>query len=172
MNLESALTSEMIEFAGRVQPRDVCLVPERRAELQRKAVRRSAQLRTCGAGVPGPEERGHRVRCFIDAETAQIDAAQAAGAPVIELHTGGYAGAPADERERELRKLAAAAAYAAKKGLLVNAGHGLNYDNVQPVARLPGIGELNIGHAIVAQAVFVGLAQAVREMKTLISSAR
>ena len=173
MNLESALTSEMIEFARRVQPRDVCLVPERRAELTTEGgldVVHNFERATLACR--DLKNAGIRVSLFIDAEKAQIDAAQAAGAPVIELHTGGYADAPAGEREQELKKLAAAAAYAAGKGLLVNAGHGLNYGNVQPVARLPGIGELNIGHAIVAQALFVGLAQAVREMKTLISSAR
>ena len=173
MNLESALTSEMIEFAGRVRPRDVCLVPERRAELTTEG----------GLDVVGNFERaaqacrdlkdaGIRVSLFIDAERAQIDAAQAAGAPVIELHTGRYAEAPPGERERELQKLTAAANYAAEKGLLVNAGHGLNYDNVQAVARLPRIAELNIGHAIVARAVFTGLAQAVREMKALINTPR
>jgi pyridoxine 5-phosphate synthase len=173
MNLELALTSEMIEFARRVQPREVCLVPERRAELTTEggldAVRNFERATLACRDL---NNAGIRVSLFIDAEKAQIDAAQAAGAPVIELHTGGYADAPAREREQELKKLTAAAAYAAGKGLLVNAGHGLNYDNVQPVARLPGIGELNIGHAIVAQALFVGLAQAVREMKTLINSAR
>ena len=173
MNLESALTSEMIEFARRVQPRDVCLVPERRAELTTEGgLDVVHNFERAALACRDLKNAGIRVSLFIDAEKAQIDAARAAGAPVIELHTGGYAGAPAGEREQELKKLAAAAAYAAGKGLLVNAGHGLNYGNVQPVARLPDIGELNIGHAIVAQALFVGLAQAVREMKTLISSAR
>ena len=172
MNLESALTPEMIAFAQRVRPNDVCLVPERRAELTTEG----------GLDVAGNFERvakacrdlgsaGIRVSLFIDAEQAQIDAAREAGAPVIELHTGSYADAAEVSRERELNKLRAAAVYAGGKGLHVNAGHGLNYENVQPIVRLPGIRELNIGHSIVAQAVFVGFAQAVRDMKALIAAA-
>jgi pyridoxine 5-phosphate synthase len=173
MNLESALTPEMIAFACRVKPRDVCLVPERRAELTTEG----------GLDVKGNLERvtracgelaavGIRVSLFIDPERAQIDAARAAGAPAVELHTGTYADAVPAEQARELQKLAAASTHASGAGLHVNAGHGLNYENVQPIARLPEIRELNIGHAIVAQAVFVGLPQAVREMKVLINPAR
>lgn len=173
MNLESALTPAMIAFAVRVKPREVCLVPERREELTTEG----------GLDVAGNAERvawacrelagaGIRVSLFIDPEPAQIDAARAAGAPVVELHTGRYADAPACARDDELDKIGAAAAYASGIGLHVNAGHGLNYENVQAVARLPHIRELNIGHSIVARAVFTGLPSAVREMKALIAVAR
>ena len=174
MNLEAAVTPEMIRFARRVRPHDVCLVPERRAELTTEGgldVARNLKRVTracrdlCAAGI--------RVSLFIDAEAAQINAAKQAGAPVVELHTGRYAEARGSTKQRrELHKIRAAAEYAAGKGLQVNAGHGLNYHNVQPVAAIDGIGELNIGHSIVARSVFVGIAQAVREMKALIGSAR
>ena len=173
MNLESALTPEIIAFARRVQPHDVCLVPERRAELTTEGGLEVARnFERVAQACRDLEGAGIRVSLFIDAEQAQIDAARAAGAPVIELHTGRYAEAPAGERARELEKLGWAAEYATGRGLHVNAGHGLNYENVRAVARLPGIRELNIGHAIVARAVFVGLPQAVREMKTLIDLAQ
>ena len=174
MNLEAAVTPEMIRFARRVRPHDVCLVPERRAELTTEG----------GLDVAGNFKRieracrdlgaaGIRVSLFVDAEAGQIDAARKAGAPVVELHTGSYAGARSSAKQRrELEKVRAAVQYAASKGLQVNAGHGLNYHNVQPVAAIAGIRELNIGHSIVARSVFVGIAQAVREMKALIGSAR
>ena len=174
MNLEAAVTPEMIRFARRVRPHDVCLVPERRAELTTEG----------GLDVAGNFKRieracrdlgaaGIRVSLFIDAEAGQIDAARKTGAPVVELHTGSYAGARSSAKQRrELKKVRAAVQYAASKGLQVNAGHGLNYHNVQPVAAIAGIRELNIGHSIVARSVFVGIAQAVREMKALIGSAR
>lgn len=174
MNLESAVTPEMVAFALRVRPRDVCLVPERRAELTteggldvarglKRVERACRELR--GAGI--------RVSIFIDADAAQVDAAMSAGAPVVELHTGRYAEArdPSEQR-RELEKLRAAAVYAAGKGMHVNAGHGLNYRNVGPVVESVPVRELNIGHAIIARSVFVGIAQAVREMKALINPAR
>jgi pyridoxine 5-phosphate synthase len=172
MNLESALTPEMITFARRVRPHDVCLVPERRAELTTEGGLEVAHnFERVAEGCRELKSAGIRVSLFIDADDAQIDAAQEAGAPVIELHTGRYAEAAPGERARELEKLATASMYATRKGLHVNAGHGLNYDNVRAVALLPGIRELNIGHAIVAHAVFVGLSQAVREMKALIAPA-
>ena len=116
---------------------------------------------------------GIRVSLFIDADRRQINAALRTGAPVIELHTGGYAEARGSSRQRrELDRIRAAAEHAASEGLRVNAGHGLNYSNVGPVAAISQIGELNIGHSIVARAVFVGMAQAVREMKALINSIR
>jgi pyridoxine 5-phosphate synthase len=174
MNLEAAVTPEMIRFARRVRPHDACLVPERRAELTTEGGldvvrffrRVERACRELGAA-------GVRVSLFIDAERAQIDAACKAGAPVVELHTGGYAEArsPGAAR-RQLGKIRAAVDYAAGKGLRVNAGHGLNYANVKPVAAIPGIRELNIGHSIVARSVFVGIGQAVREMKALIGDAR
>jgi len=174
MNLEAAVTPEMIRFARRVRPHDVCLVPERRAELTTEG----------GLDVAGNFKRieracrdlgaaGIRVSLFIDAEKAQIDAARKAGAPVVELHTGSYAGARNSAKQRkELATVRSAVEYAAGKGLQVNAGHGLNYHNVQPVAAIASIRELNIGHSIVARSVFVGIAQAVREMKSLIGSSQ
>lgn len=174
MNLEAAVTPEMIRIARRVRPQDVCLVPERRAELTTEGgldvVRHFKRVeRACrDLGTAGI-----RVSLFIDADTAQIQAASRAGAPVVELHTGAYADARgAGARSRELGKIRAAAGYAAGKGLQVNAGHGLNYHNVQPVAAIAELRELNIGHSIVARSVFVGIGQAVREMKALIDSAR
>jgi pyridoxine 5-phosphate synthase len=172
MNLESALTPEMIAFARRIKPQDVCLVPERRAELTTEGgLEVAGNLARVAQSCRDLKDAGIRVSLFIDPERAQIDAAREAGAPVIELHTGKYAEVAGSERERELEKLKAAADYATGRGLHVNAGHGLNYDNVQPVARLPGIRELNIGHSIVARAIFVGLAQAVRDMKALMDAA-
>ena len=174
MNLEAAVTPEMIAFARRLRPHDVCLVPERRAELTTeggldvagrlsRVARACRELRACGI----------RVSLFIDADRKQIDAAARTGAPVIELHTGGYAEAAGSaSRKIELGRVRDAARYAAGKGLHVNAGHGLNYRNVKPIAALAPIRELNIGHAIVARSVFVGMARAVREMKALIRSAR
>jgi pyridoxine 5-phosphate synthase len=170
MNLEAAVTPEMIAFARRVRPHDVCLVPERRAELTTEG----------GLDVAGALKRveracrdlgaaGIRVSLFIDADRKQVDAAVAAGAPVVELHTGHYADARgAGSRRRALERIRAAAEDAAGKGLRVNAGHGLNYENVGPIAAIAPITELNIGHAIIARAVFVGISQAVREMKALL----
>lgn len=174
MNLESAVTEEMMEVALRVKPHDVCLVPEKRSELTTEGgldvknnferVRRA--VRDLGAA-------GIRVSLFIDANAVQIDAAHETGAPVVELHTGRYADAcTTDGEAAEIEKIRTAAAYAARKGLHVNAGHGLNYHNVQPVAAIAHVRELNIGHAIVAHALMVGFAQAVREMKKLIESVR
>jgi pyridoxine 5-phosphate synthase len=174
MNLEAAITAEMIAFARRVRPHDACLVPERRAEVTTeggldvagKLKRVEQACRELGAA-------GIRVSLFIDAEKRQIDAAVAAGAPVVELHTGRYAEARGRrQRDGALGKIRAAAEYAAGKGLRVNAGHGLNYDNVKPIAAIPQIRDLNIGHAIVARSVFVGIGQAVREMKALMDVAR
>lgn len=173
MNLESALTPEMLQFALGIRPHDVCLVPERRQELtteggldvasQLARVREACQL-LGGAGI--------RVSLFIDADTAQIDAAKAAGAPVIELHTGRYADTAGEAQQAEFRHICQAVEYGNRIGLKVNAGHGLNYDNVGQVAAMPGIAELNIGHAIVAHAVFTGWEAAVREMKRLMTEAR
>ena len=174
MNLEVALVPGMIAFARRVRPHDVCLVPERRAELTTEG----------GLDVAGKFKRveqacqdlgaaGIRVSLFIDADRKQIDAALKSGAPTIELHTGGYAEARgANQQMKALDRIRAATEYAAGKGLHVNAGHGLNYANVQPVAAIKQIRELNIGHAIVARSVFVGISQAVREMKALMGSGR
>jgi pyridoxine 5-phosphate synthase len=173
MNLESAVTREMLQVALRVRPHDVCLVPERRAELTTEG----------GLDVAGQRERiadacrllggaGIRVSLFIDADPRQVDAAKAAGAPVVEIHTGHYADAPRERAAAELERVRAAVEHGRRIGLAVNAGHGLNYDNVQPVAAIEGIAELNIGHAIVAQAIFAGWQPAVREMKRLMAEAR
>jgi pyridoxine 5-phosphate synthase len=174
MNLESAVTAEMIETVLRVNPRDVCLVPEKRSELTTEGgldVRNNFErvkqaVRDLGAA-------GIRVSLFIDADAVQVDAAHQTGAPVVELHTGRYADALATgERAAELEQIRTVASYAVRKGLQVNAGHGLNYHNVQPVAAIADVRELNIGHAIVAHALMVGFARAVREMKRLMVSAR
>lgn len=174
MNLEAAVTPEMIAFALRIRPHDVCLVPERRAELTTEGgldvVSKFRRIeRTCrelGAA-------GIRVSLFIDADKRQIEAARDAGAPVVELHTGRYAEARAPKaRDRALARVRAAADYGTSQGLLVNAGHGLNYANVGPIAGIAAIRELNIGHAIIARSVMTGIAQAVREMKRLMETAR
>jgi len=173
MNLESAVTREMLQIALRIRPHDVCLVPERRMELtteggldvvsQFERVREACKL-LAGSHI--------RASLFINADTAQIDAAKAAGAPVIELHTGHYADTAGEEQLAEFQRIREAVDHGRRIGLKVNAGHGLNYDNVGPIAAVPGIAELNIGHAIVAQAVFVGWEAAVRQMKRLMTEAR
>jgi pyridoxine 5-phosphate synthase len=173
MNLESAVTREMLAFALRIRPQDVCLVPERRMELTTEGgLDVAGQLERIADACGLLGDAGIRVSLFIDADRRQIDAEKAARAPAIEIHTGHYADAPAERRNAELAKVQEAAAYASAAGLKVNAGHGLNYDNVQPVAAIPGIAELNIGHAIVARAVFDGWQGAVREMKRLMLAAR
>lgn len=169
MNLESAVTEEMIMFACRIKPFDVCLVPERREELTTEGgldvIRHFEQIKHACVRLAGS---GIRVSLFIDALPEQIDAAVKAGAPAIELHTGRYADAKTIiEQQTELESIRAMVAYGLDQGLQVNAGHGLHYQNTKPIAAIPGLSELNIGHAIVAQALFVGFAQAVREMKML-----
>ena len=170
MNLEAAVAPEMIAFARRVRPHDVCLVPERRAELTTEGgLDVASALKRVERACRDLGAAGIRVSLFIDADRKQVDAAVAAGAPVVELHTGHYADARgAGSRRRALERIRAAAEYAAGKGLRVNAGHGLNYENVAPIASIASIRELNIGHAIIARAVFVGISQAVREMKALL----
>jgi pyridoxine 5-phosphate synthase len=173
MNLEMAATVAMVELACALHPADCCLVPERRAELTTEG---GLDVRAGGAELARECSRlasaGVRVALFIDADTAQIEAAAAARVPVIELHTGLYADCHGAAQARELERLRGAAAFAARRGLEVHAGHGLNYHNVAPVAAIPEIVELNIGHAIVARAIFVGLTEAVREMKALMLAAR
>ena len=174
MNLESAVTAEMLDFACRIQPQDVCLVPERRAEVTTEGgldvVRFFPQVR---AAVMQLQQQGIRVSLFIDADSEQIAAAAEAGAPVIELHTGRYADAHSEsEQQKELLRIHEGVAAGVKRGLKVNAGHGLHYTNVQAIAAIPDITELNIGHAIVAHALFVGWQAAVREMKATMIKAR
>jgi pyridoxine 5-phosphate synthase len=174
MNLESAVTSEMIDFSCRIKPQDVCLVPERREEITTEGgldvIKYFSEVR---AAVKQLQAEGIRVSLFIDADAAQIQAAAESGAPVIELHTGRYADThDAAKQEKELARIAQGVQEGLKLGLKVNAGHGLHYTNVQPIAALTGISELNIGHAIVAHAVFVGWQNAVREMKAIMMTAR
>lgn len=173
MNLEMAVTDEMIGYALRIRPEECCLVPERRQELTTEggldvtthARRiRDACMRLADGGV--------RVSLFIDADPTQLEAAAGSGAPVIEIHTGRYADAPTpEERGAELGRIELAVQQGLGLGLQVNAGHGLNYHNVQAIAAIPGIADLNIGHAIVARAVFTGLKEAVQEMKRLMREA-
>jgi pyridoxine 5-phosphate synthase len=173
MNLEMAVTDEMIEVARQILPQDCCLVPESRQEVTTEGgLDVAGQPARIGDACAALRHAGIRVSLFIDPEAAQIEAAHRAGAPVIELHTGTYAGADGAAQARELARLRAAAQLATSLGLTVNAGHGLNYHNVEPIAALPEVVELNIGHAIVARAVFDGLPKAVREMKDLMRAAR
>jgi pyridoxine 5-phosphate synthase len=173
MNLEMAVTEEMLRIAQQVRPQDVCLVPESRQEVTTEGglnvAGQSARIADAVAALAGA---GIRVSLFIDPDAAQIDASRRAGAPVIELHTGAYAEAEGGARAREFERLRSAAQHAASLGLTVNAGHGLNYHNVEPIAAIGEIIELNIGHAIVARALFDGLAKAVRDMKQLMRAAR
>ncbi|GAA5092675.1 MAG: pyridoxine 5'-phosphate synthase [Alcaligenaceae bacterium] len=173
MNLECAITEEMLNIACEVKPEDVCLVPEKRNELTTEGgLDVITHYEAVQAAVKKLQNHGIRVSLFIDACTEQIEAAQRAGATVIELHTGAYADAASpDSAAKELDRIRVGAAHGVALGLRVNAGHGLHYQNVQAVAAIPGIAELNIGHAIVAQAVFDGWEKAVRDMKALIRTA-
>lgn len=172
MNLEMAATDEMVDIALKVRPQDVCLVPERREERTTEG----------GLDVAGNQERigqicdrlgdaGIRVSLFIAPDIEQIEAAKAAGAPVIEIHTGHYADTTGSVQRHELERIRRAASHAQALGLVVNAGHGLNIHNVHDIAAIAGMEELNIGHAIVAHALFVGWEYAIREMKSLMVAA-
>ncbi len=173
MNLEMAVTDEMLAIAASVLPADCCLVPERRAELTTEGgLDVLAQPQRLRAAVGELTRAGVRVALFIDPERAQIEGAAHAGAAVVELHTGAYAQASGGAAATELERLRVATRFAASLGLTVHAGHGLNYHNVQPVAAIAEITELNIGHALIAHALFVGLPAAVREMKALLAEAR
>ncbi len=173
MNLEMAVTDEMIAVARRILPQDCCLVPESREEITTEGgLDVSARLQRVTEACAALGSSGIRVSLFIDPDALQIEAAQRAGAPVIELHTGTFANARGAAQAREFERLRAAARMAAGLGLTVNAGHGLDYHNVEPIAAIPEIVELNIGHAIVARALFDGLPRAVRDMKDLMRAAR
>lgn len=172
MNLECAVTEEMITLALRTKPHDICLVPEKREELTTEggldvmkhfdAVQHATKRCT---------EAGIRVSLFVDADERQLEAAWKAGAPVVEIHTGKYGDADSvSEREVELERIHRAALHAHALGLQVNAGHGLNYHNVRPIVKIPHIAELNIGHAVISEAVFIGLEQAVKKMKALLAA--
>lgn len=174
MNLEMAVTDEMLAIACKIKPYYVCLVPEKRQELTTEG----------GLDVVGQQQKivdavkqlansGIQISLFIDADKTQIDAAVTVGAPVIELHTGCYADAKNKaEADKELQRITEMAKYAHSKGLVVNAGHGLHYHNVKAIAAIPELYELNIGHAIIARAAFDGLANAVKDMKELMQQGR
>jgi pyridoxine 5-phosphate synthase len=173
MNLELAVTDEMLDIARVVRPSDCCFVPERRQEITTEGgldvMSQVQRIKEATAVLMG---QGIRVALFIDPDPPQIEAAAQTGAPVVELHTGAYADSAGSRQATELERLHAGAKLAASFGLTVHAGHGLNYHNVQPVAAIREIVELNIGHSIIARAVFDGLAVAVREMKALMVAAR
>ena len=173
MNLEIAATAEMLDIAVRVLPSDVCLVPEKRTELTTEGgLDVAGQHALIAEACTRLRTAGIRVALFIDPDLAQVDAAARSGAPVVELHTGSYCEARGPERARELGRLRAAARHATVAGLIAHAGHGLDYHNVQPVAAIPELAELNIGHSIIARAVMAGLGPAVAEMKRLMREAR
>ncbi|MDY4388275.1 pyridoxine 5'-phosphate synthase [Pectobacterium aroidearum] len=174
MNLEMAVTEEMLNIACEVKPHFCCLVPEKRQEVTTEGgLDVAGQQEKINNAVARLSQANILVSLFIDADKRQIDAAVASGAPYIEIHTGAYADAPDDEaRQHEFDRIRDAATYAAAQGLKVNAGHGLTYHNVQPIAALPEMHELNIGHAIIGRAVMSGLKDAVAEMKNLMREAR
>ncbi len=174
MNFEMAVTEFMLNYAEKLKAEHVCLVPERREELTTEGgLDVAGQLEKVTAAVKRLAAVGSEVSLFIDADPKQIDAAVAAGAPAIELHTGAYAEAETPELvAKELKRIQEGTAYALSKGLIVNAGHGLHYHNVQAIAAIAGINELNIGHAIIARAAFTGLAEAIKEMKAIMLATR
>ena len=174
MNLEMAVTEEMLDIACRIKPAFCCLVPEKREEVTTEGgLDVAGQKQKIAQAVKRLNDAGIKVSLFIDADHLQIDAAQEVGAPFIEIHTGAYADAKtAKEQEVEFRRIKDGVSYAALKGLTVNAGHGLTYHNVQAIAALPEIYELNIGHAIIGRALFSGLDKAVADMKALLLEAR
>ena len=173
LNFEMAVTEEMLAIAGKLKPHFSCLVPEKREELTTEGgLEVAGQLSKIRAAVQQLQADNILVSLFIDADKKQIDAAAEVGAPFIEIHTGHYAETSGAVQQAELTRIADAAAYAASLGITVNAGHGLHYHNVQPIAAIPQMYELNIGHAIIARALFSGLGPAVAEMKRLMVEAR
>ncbi|NOX70983.1 MAG: pyridoxine 5'-phosphate synthase [Gammaproteobacteria bacterium] len=173
LNLEMAVTEEMLAIALKVGPQDCCLVPESREELTTEGgLNVAGQFEKIGAACRQLLSRGIRVSLFIDPEREQLDAAVAVGAPVVELHTGTYSEASGAIQQQELERIADAARYGHELGLTIHAGHGLHYENVAAVASIDEIAELNIGHAIIARSVFDGLEFAVGEMKRLMQAAR
>ncbi len=171
MNLEMAVTDEMLAIATRVRPQDCCLVPERREELTTEGGLDVAGAEDkIGAACARLADAGVRVSLFIDPDARQVEAAVRSGAPVVEFHTGTYADGKGERQAREYERLREAVALARGLGLIAHAGHGLHYHNVEAVARIPGIAELNIGHAIIARALFTGLGPAVADMKRLMAA--
>lgn len=173
MNLELAVTEEMLAIAIKTAPQDGCLVPEKREELTTEGgldvARQPDKIKGACTRLL---ESNIRVSIFIDPDPVQLDAALTAGAPVVELHTGAYADAHPSQQAHELERIVRAAEHASNIGLIVNAGHGLHYGNVAAIAKIPQIAELNIGHAIISRAVFDGMAKAVADMKSIMRDAR
>lgn len=174
MNLEMAVTDEMLSYAEKIKPADVCLVPERRQELTTEGgLDVAGQMLRMNEACSRMADRAIRVSLFIDADKRQIEAAAECGAPVIEIHTGHFANAETKmDKEKELQKIIEAVEFADAAGLQVNAGHGLHYHNVKEIAVIKQIQELNIGHAIIARSIFTGLDLAVKEIKQLMESVR
>ena len=174
MNLEMAVTDDMLQYAEKIMPEHCCLVPEKREELTTEGgLNVLGQEASVRDAVLHLKNLDIEVSLFIDPDKKQIEAALRCGAPVIEIHTGAYADAKSkSEREKERQRIVEAASFAHQAGLIVNAGHGLNYQNVQAIARIPEINELNIGHGIIARAIFMGLGSAVNEMKRLMMEVR
>jgi pyridoxine 5-phosphate synthase len=173
LNLEMAATDEMLDIALKHRPRAACIVPEKREERTTEGgLDARGQHNHLAPMVRALRQANIRVSLFIEPDAAQIDAALQLGAPVVELHTGRYAELASEAQAEELRRLADAAALAAKNGIEVHAGHGLTFDNVQPIAAIPQLAELNIGHFLIGEAVFDGLAPVVRKMRALMDAAR
>ena len=170
LNLEMGNTPEILEIALRILPEDVCLVPENRREITTEGgLNAAASVKQLQPTIHRLQVAGIRVSLFIEADPAQIDAATQLGADAVELHTGAFANATGKEKIEEVRRLTGAAAYAHKAGLIVNAGHGINYDNVGKIRSIPHLEELNIGHSIISRALFVGMDAAVVEMLALMN---
>lgn len=173
LNLEMALTPEMLDNALAVQPADVCIVPEKRQEITTEGgLDVLSQQDKVAEYIQKLTAAGIRVSLFVDADSNQIQACREVAAPVIELHTGAYADAAPQQKRQQLARIEEAAHQASEMGIIVNAGHGLNIHNVAPIAKILAIQELNIGHALIAQAIFIGLPQAIEQMKTAIFRAR
>jgi pyridoxine 5-phosphate synthase len=173
VNLEMAATQEMVDIALRHKPHAACIVPERREERTTEGGLDAAGLHNQLAPLVSQlTDAGIRVSLFIEPSARQIDAAIRLRAPVVELHTGKYAHSEGTERESELRRIADAAALAVKNGIEPHAGHGLTFDNVQPIAAIPQIAELNIGHYLIGEAIFIGLEESIRRMRALMDEAR
>ncbi|MGH7873245.1 MAG: pyridoxine 5'-phosphate synthase [Candidatus Binatia bacterium] len=173
LNLEMAVTPAMVAFAEKLRPDHACFVPERREELTTEGgLDVVAHRQKIGAAVERLQDHGIQVSLFIDPESSQIDAGRKVGAHAVEIHTGRYCNASGARREKELRTIIAAAKLAQSLNLEVHGGHGLDYENVIPVAAIPEMAELNIGHSIIARAIIVGIESAVRQMKELLIKAR
>lgn len=174
LNFEMAATEEMLRLALEVQPHAVCLVPEKREELTTEGgLDVAGNLATLTPYIAKLNAAGIRVSLFIDADTQQLDAAKASGAPVVELHTGRYCDVASEvERKAELTRIRQAAAYTAELGLECHAGHGLNYENVSDIAAIPQVVELNIGHFLIGEAIFIGLPEAIRTMRDIMDGSR